>query len=97
MQWGTIAGMITAIATVLTALGGMVVSVTVLLPVLRQTRQVHKIVNQQKTDMERYRRALEAVLKAHDIELPVDQSIDLSQEIPKPRTSNGPDTGNQSR
>ena len=88
MEWGTIAGMITAIATVLTALGGVMVSLTVLLPLLRQTKSVHRIVNQQKTDTDRYTRALKAVLEAHGIELPVDQSIDLTKENPDVRTDN---------
>jgi hypothetical protein len=35
---------------------------------------VHKIVNQQRTDMLRYQRALIVALKAHGVEVPDDQS-----------------------
>ena len=72
----SVTGIITAFATVITALGGLLLAVAVLLPLLRETRSVHKIVNQQRTDMMRYQRALLALLKAHNIEPPVDQSLD---------------------
>jgi hypothetical protein len=38
--------------------------------------QVHVIVNQQRTDMQRYIRAQSALLREHGIALPIDQSID---------------------
>jgi hypothetical protein len=72
----SITGIITAFATVITALGGLILAIAVLLPLLRETRNVHKIVNQQRTDMMRYQRALLALLKAHGIEPPVDQSLE---------------------
>jgi hypothetical protein len=74
MEWGSLAGMITALATVITALGGLIVSIRVLIPNFKQTKEVHKVVNQQKTDMERYQKALIDVLAAHGIDIPVDQS-----------------------
>lgn len=68
------AGVITAFATVLTAAGGLVAALRLLVPILRQTKEVHKIVNQQRTDMRRYTKTLIAALAAHGIEIPVDQS-----------------------
>lgn len=67
---GSIAGIITAIATVITAIGG-------LLLILRQTRKiddVHKIVNQQQTDLRNYQGALIRALREKGITVPIDQS-----------------------
>jgi hypothetical protein len=66
MELGSIAGLITAVATMVTAVGGIVLSYRV--------QSVHKIVNQQRTDMLRYQRALIVALKAHGVEVPDDQS-----------------------
>ena len=92
----TTAGVITATATVITALGGLVLAFSVLIPILRnskeakaaaieardtaaqassKTDEVHKIVNQQRTDMIRYTEALIRTLRAAGIEVPIDQSI----------------------
>lgn len=79
MEPSTLAGIITAAATVITACGGVILAISVLIPILRQTRQIHTIVNQQRTDMERYQRALVAVLKEHGIDVPIDQSIDPNE------------------
>jgi hypothetical protein len=68
------AGVVTAFATVLTAAGGLVAAIRLLVPILRQTKEVHKIVNQQRTDMLRYQRALEAALVHAGIDIPVDQA-----------------------
>lgn len=67
MEWGTIAGMITAGATLLTALGGLLLAIRVIMP-------THKIVNQQRTDMVRFQTVLINTLKEHDIDVPQDQS-----------------------
>jgi hypothetical protein len=72
----TVVGIITACATLATALGGTIGAFTLLLPLLRQTREVHKIVNQQQTDLRHYQRALVAALERAGIEVPVDQSLD---------------------
>lgn len=77
MAESTIAGVITASATVLIALGGLVSALTLFIPILRNVRQVHTIVNQQRTDMLKYQRTLTRLLEAHGIEVPEDQSIDL--------------------
>jgi hypothetical protein len=78
----TLAGIITACAAVFTALGGLILAVGVLIPILRNTRavsakvdEVHVIVNQQRTDGQRYAIALVSALRAHGIDVPVDQSL----------------------
>lgn len=77
MADSTLAGIITATATVLIALGGLVSALTLFIPILRNIKQVHTIVNQQRTDMLKYQRTLKKLLEAHGIEVPEDQSIDL--------------------
>lgn len=76
MSPSSIAGVITACAAVFTALGGLVLAVTVLIPMLRTGKSTHEIVNQQRTDMQRYIRALTRSLKEAGVELPVDQSVE---------------------
>jgi hypothetical protein len=71
----SIPGIITAVAAVITAAGGFIVSIRVLIPSLKTAEDTHKIVNQQRTDMQNYNRALTRTLKDHGIDLPVDQSI----------------------
>jgi hypothetical protein len=63
----SVAGIITAIATMLTALGGLLLAVKVIIP-------THKLVNQRYTDLTQYIKALVGVLEKHDIEVPKDQS-----------------------
>jgi len=74
----TITGIITAFASVLTALGLVITAYAG----LQRSRKVetkidivHKIVNQQRTDMGNYQRALIRALVQHGIEVPADQSI----------------------
>jgi hypothetical protein len=70
-----IALIITAVASVITALGGLVVSVAILIPMLRTARQTHEIVNQQRTDMTVYQRDLKRALNEAGVEIPDDQSL----------------------
>lgn len=74
MQASSWAGSLTAFFTLMTA-----IVVTIGALVARQTSKkvdtVHKIVNQQRTDMQNYNRALIKALRAHDIEVPDDQSV----------------------
>lgn len=67
MQWGSIAGMITAFATLVTAAGGFLLAIKVIMP-------THKIVNQQRTDMINFQTVLINTLKEHGIKIPEDQS-----------------------
>jgi len=62
----------TAVALIITAWAGLIRS----RKVEGKVDAVHVIVNQQRTDMQRYERALVAALKAAGVEVPVDQSID---------------------
>lgn len=80
----TTANVITAIAATITALGGLVVAVGLLLPTLRGVRQVHTIVNQQRTDMQRYNIALAEALKRAGIEVPIDQSLPVTSDPAQP-------------
>jgi uncharacterized protein YoxC len=74
----------TAIATAITAVGGLVLAVSVLIPTLRATRQavanvaeVHTMVNQQRTDMLRYNEDLVSALRAAGVAVPTDRSLRL--------------------
>lgn len=78
LEGSNLAGIITAVATVITACGGLLLAVSVLLPMLRQTRQIHTIVNQQRTDQQRYNIALVELLKKNNIEIPIDQSLPVT-------------------
>ena len=75
MTGSSIAGIITAVTTTIIALGGLVTAIGVLLPILRGTRQIHRIVNQQRTDMENFQRALIRALTDAGVPVPIDQSI----------------------
>lgn len=76
----SITGIITAASTFVVAVGGLLATLVILIPLLRETRSVHKIVNQQRTDLLRYQRALLATLRAHGIEPPADQSLEPGPE-----------------
>lgn len=89
MQASSVAGIITAVATALIALGGVITAITVLIPILRGTRdnartieavhtsvgEVHTIVNQQRTDALRYQERLTEALVAAGIPVPTDSSL----------------------
>lgn len=85
MPGSTLAGVITATAGVVTAVALLVTSLGALLPQLRGLRKevkaVHTIVNQQRTDMIRYERALIAALKRAGVEVPVDQSVEPEEGV----------------
>jgi hypothetical protein len=83
MPDSTLAGIITACASVFTAIALVISALAVFLPILRGTRankvaigEVHTIVNQQRTDTLRYQRALIKVLQANGIDVPDDQSVE---------------------
>jgi len=73
MTGSSVAGVITAVATVLIALGGVITAVGVLLPILRVTRDTHTLVNQKFTDLEN--RALVRALNDGGVPVPIDQSL----------------------
>jgi hypothetical protein len=68
-------------------MGGIILAIAVLLPILRNSKEVkdqvgtiHTIVNQQRTDAQRYNIALTELLKKHGIEVPIDQSLPVVGE-----------------
>jgi UPF0716 family protein affecting phage T7 exclusion len=82
MTGSSIAGIITAVATVLIAVGGLITSFTVLLPILRGTRdnhrqivEVHTMVNQQRTDSLIRQEQLMQALIAAGVAVPRDTSL----------------------
>jgi hypothetical protein len=76
-----LAGTITAIATLITAIGGLVLAFTVVIPLFKTAKSTHRIVNQQRTDMLNFQRALVRTLVEHGIKPPIDQSLsDESQK-----------------
>ena len=82
MNPSSLAGIITAVATVLIAIGGLITSITVLLPILRGTRantaqiaEVHVMVNQRLTDAQRYQERLMEELVSRGIAIPRDSSL----------------------
>lgn len=77
MPNSTLAGIITALASGFTAISLIITAVTGLIAVRkthRKLNEVHKIVNQQQTDLRNYQNALIRALQAADIEVPIDQS-----------------------
>lgn len=75
MTGSSIAGIITAVATVLIATGGVITAVGVLLPILRGTREIHTLVNQAATDARRYNERLIEALVAAGVPVPRDSSL----------------------
>jgi hypothetical protein len=74
LQLGTVFGLLTAFFTMLTAVGGLIVTWKVFLPNKRTNEETHKIVNQQRTDMLRFQTVLINTLGEHGIAIPEDQS-----------------------
>jgi len=86
MSASSLAGIITAVATVVSAAGGLFLALAVFLPIMRETRvaarasvatldEVHTIVNQQRTDMTNFNRALIRALNDAGVPVPIDQSV----------------------
>lgn len=71
MDWAAI---ITAGASAITAVGGVIVAFTVLIPSLRIVKNTHTLVNQSHTDAINYQNALIRALKDKGIDVPVDQA-----------------------
>jgi hypothetical protein len=73
----TLTGLITAIASVLTALGLFTTALTAwhkAQQLAAKIDDVHVIVNQQRTDAQNYQRALILALNDAGVKVPVDQS-----------------------
>jgi hypothetical protein len=70
----TAAGIITAIATVLMALATVLGALPLLIKTWRQSKEIHKIVNQQQTDLRNYQAALIRTIEHDGGTVPIDQS-----------------------
>ena len=70
----SVTGILTAAGSLLTGVAVLITAWRLLLPLLRSTREVHVMVNQQRTDMQRYQRALVAALQAAGVDVPADQA-----------------------
>lgn len=84
MTASSVAGIIAAIGTMLTAVALVVNAVAAWRRDKRiegKVDGVHVIVNQQRTDMQRYIRALTLRLDEEGIPIPVDQSIDPKENL----------------
>jgi len=90
-----VAAVITAIATVITALGGLVLAMAAWRTAQRtksteavarateaRVEEVHVIVNQRFTDLQRYAEALVRALSAAGVDVPIDQSIGPQESHP---------------
>jgi hypothetical protein len=69
------AGIVTAFAASITAFGILLTGIAGILPLMHKVDRVHKIVNQQHTDLLRFQAALIQVLNDAGIPLPKDQSL----------------------
>ena len=73
------AGIITSIASVITAVAVLVGAFGVIIPQLRRTGRdvssVHQIVNQQRTDARNYNNLLSETLRESGLEVPPDVSL----------------------
>lgn len=84
MTASSVAGVITAISAVFTAVALVITALAGLLAARRVSRKVdavHVIVNQQRTDMENYQRALVRALNDAGLPVPRDQSV--SEDPPR--------------
>lgn len=70
-----LAAVIASLAALVTAVGGVVLAFSVLIPIRRNAAQIHTMVNQQRTDMQRYTRSLVDTLHRAGVEVPLDESL----------------------
>jgi hypothetical protein len=83
MPDSTLAGVVTAFGTMFTAVALIITAVAGLIRAKRVEATldgVHKIVNQQRTDLLNYQRALIRALRGAGIDVPEDQSVDNTQD-----------------
>jgi hypothetical protein len=79
MTGSSLAGIITAFATLLTAIGGFIVAMKVIIPMKTETTKILTHVNQQHTDLVRRITVLTRALVKEGIQIPEDQST-LNEE-----------------
>jgi hypothetical protein len=71
----SVTGVITSVATCITAVGGAGVTLKVLVPIMRTGDKTHNIVNSQRTSMQAYQEDLTAALQEGGITIPQDKSL----------------------
>lgn len=76
------AGIVTAFGTWFTGIALILTALALLIPILRQTKQIHTIVNQAATDSKNYQAALVRALTAAGIDVPIDQSLSTEGKDP---------------
>jgi hypothetical protein len=72
----TSAGITTAVSTIIIALTGLLAAFAGFYKVIRPVKEIHEIVNSQRTEMRQYTEVLMAVLRSHGIEVPIDKSME---------------------
>lgn len=70
---------IAVVASLGTLLGGIAAFITAVRKIGRKVDDVHRLVNQQHTDLKNYQAALIRALNAHGITIPIDQSAPQPQ------------------
>lgn len=78
MTGSSIAGIVGAAAGVISAMALLAGALPALIKVLRQVREVHTMVNQQRTDMQLQLARLEQALRSAGVDVPHDPSIGQS-------------------
>ena len=81
MPPSTVAGIITAIGVCITAVGGLIAALTLFIPILRQVKQVHTLVNQKASDDAIYQRDLIEALRNAGIDVPRDKSLKEGEDV----------------
>jgi predicted tellurium resistance membrane protein TerC len=79
----SVASVVTAIATSVTTVGGVILTWKGLIPAirtgkdtLRTAEETHHLVNQSRTDAAKYTQDLTDLLQSHDISIPHDKSLE---------------------
>lgn len=72
---GSIAGIITATTSLIVAIGGLIVSLKVLIPIKKTAEVTHSIVNQAKTNADAYQQDLRTALQQAGVDIPPDKSL----------------------
>jgi len=86
LQASSVAGIVTAAASLLSAFAVLLGTLIVARPALRKLGHVEHLVNQAHTDGLRYQRVLAALLRAHDIPVPDDEALNDPPPNPRPAT-----------
>jgi hypothetical protein len=81
---GSVAGIITALTSLVVAIGGLLVSIKVLIPLKKTAEITHQIVNQKQTDSQAYQQDLRSALQEADVPIPPDKSL---PEVPDDATA----------